>query len=306
MERDSPGNAPPSAMRGYDPFKDNWAAAQARAQAFADKMINEEDAMMLGYGSATDPDLKEYRYFVVLLAYDLQALLQDKKEMLLWETRFSMSEHRNQFDVQLKPMVLAASAYFGRDSLGLRRDPVPEGRVEIGEPISLAAAPDPNASAVLAPDGAHVAYLTKGESGFDLAIADIDRQELHTAGGIPISNGEPAQLAWFDEGRVVIRLAGSQLLAFSNQGKRVDFDPGAVDPHFAGFSRSMPSDEALGQVRALAEEKLPDRKVVLLGSDRAHHRYLLVGSDRAGARRLFVYDRPNDLLYEIGRTVPAQ
>src|ERR1022692_3997924 len=42
-------------------------------ELFADKMINEEDAMMLGYGSANDPDLQTYRYFVVLLAYDMQA-----------------------------------------------------------------------------------------------------------------------------------------------------------------------------------------------------------------------------------------
>ena len=85
--------------------------------------------------------------FVVLLAYDCQSLLRDKKETLLWETRFSMNEHRNQFDAQLKPMVLAASAYFGRDSLGLVRDPVPEGHVEIGDVKSLGALPDPNTTA---------------------------------------------------------------------------------------------------------------------------------------------------------------
>jgi len=306
MQQDILSNAAPGTMRGYDPFKDNWAALQARAQAFADKMVIEEDAMMLGYGSATDPELKEYRYFVVLLAYDLQALLRDSKERLLWQTRFSMNEHRNQFDRQLGAMVARASAYFGRDSFGLKRDPVPEGYVEIGEVRSIGAVPDPNTSAALSPDGVHVAYLTRDKNGLELAIADIDNQEHFSSAEVPGSNGKPVQLAWFDAGRVVVRLSSSELLVFSDRGKRVDFDPRTIGPSFDGFSRAVADDAAVIQVRALVEEKLPDRNVVILGTDKARRRYLLIASDRAAAGRFFVYDRPDDLLYELGRSIATQ
>lgn len=262
--------------------------------------------MMLGYDSATDPDLQTYRYFVVLLAYDMQSFLRDKKEKLLWQTRFSMDEHRNRFDMQLKAMVLGASAYFGRDSLGLRHDPVPEGHVEIGEIKSLGSLSDPNGTAVLAPDGLHVAYLKKGEGGLELAIADIDRQEFCSAGELPMSNKQPLQLAWFDARQVVVKLPSSELLAFDSRGKHIDFDPRNIGPSFSGFSHTTADDTSTNQVLALVEEKLPDRKVTVLGSDKARSRFLLIATDRKSSGRLFVYDQPNDLLYEIGRVGPSQ
>lgn len=297
---------PPSQLHqnGFVPFRAGATAPEA--QAFSDKMIDEEDAMMLGYGSAADPDLRNYRYFVVLLAYDCQSLLRDKKETLLWETRFSMNEHRNQFDAQLKPMVLAASAYFGRDSLGLVRDPVPEGHVEIGDVKSLGALPDPNTTAALAPDGAHVAYITDGEDGRELAVADIDRPGFHSAGQLPKSSGGPMQLAWIDAERIIVRLPSSELLAFNNQGKRIDFDPRSIDPSFAGFFRAAPDNPSVRQVQALVEGKLPDRKVVVLGADKTLRRFLLIASDSATGRRIFVYDRTDELLYEIGRSVSVR
>jgi hypothetical protein len=306
MEQDQLGMMSPSYTGPYDPFKDTWQALQARGQDFADKMINEEDAIQLGYNSANDPELKEYRYFVVLLAYDLQAFLRDRKQKLLWQTRFSMNEHRNRFDVQLKAMAIEASAYFGRDSLGLKHGPLPEGHVEIGELKSMDTVPNPGISAALAPDGVHVAYLTKRENGLVLAIADIDRQESNSAGTVPSYNGQPVQLTWLDAGRIVVRLPSSDLLVFDDRGKRVDLDPRSVDRSLESFSQAAAGDEAATQVQALADGKLPGRKVVILGSDEAGHRFLLVASDRAGTERYFVYDRPNDLLYEVGRPVLGQ
>jgi hypothetical protein len=64
--------------------------------------------------------------------------------------------------------------------------------------------------------------------------------------------------------------------------------------------------DSLGEeVQALAEKKLPNRTVVVLGSDMAKERFLLFVSAPSAIGRYFVYDRPNDLLYEIGRAVPA-
>ncbi len=86
-------------------------------------------------------ELEEDRYFVVLMAYDFQLLLKQKKHKLVWETRFSMREHVNAFDKQLPAMVLGASKYFGKDSNGLIHDTIPEGRVDVGDIKSLGEVP---------------------------------------------------------------------------------------------------------------------------------------------------------------------
>jgi hypothetical protein len=117
------------------------------------------NALMLGYDSPglvgtekgdyvrgtafqTDRDdlyreIEENRYFVVLMAYDFQLLWKEKKHKLLWETRFSISERRNQFDKALPIMARYASQYFGQASNGLVRTRVPEGNVDIKEPTLI-------------------------------------------------------------------------------------------------------------------------------------------------------------------------
>ncbi len=82
-------------------------------------------------------EIEENRYFVVLMTYDFQLLWKHKKRKLLWETRFSISERRNQFDKALPVMAQYASRYFGEDSHGLSRMRVPEGNVDVGDLKSL-------------------------------------------------------------------------------------------------------------------------------------------------------------------------
>jgi hypothetical protein len=79
-------------------------------------------------------DVEENRYFVVLLAYDFQTLWKQKQRKLLWETRFSLPERHNDFGKELGTMSRYASRYFGKDSDGLIRKPLPEVRIIIGEP----------------------------------------------------------------------------------------------------------------------------------------------------------------------------
>lgn len=78
-------------------------------------------------------EVEESRYYVVLLAYDFQSLLERKERKLLWETRFSIPERRNEFDKQLAAMAQSASRYFGQDSQGLLRKPLPATNVTFGE-----------------------------------------------------------------------------------------------------------------------------------------------------------------------------
>ncbi len=79
-------------------------------------------------------EIEANRYFVVLMAYDFQLLWKQKKHKLLWETRFSIDELRNQFDKALPAMAQYASRYFGQATNGLVRTRFSEGRVDIGEP----------------------------------------------------------------------------------------------------------------------------------------------------------------------------
>ena len=83
------------------------------------------------------------RYFVILRAYDFQAAWRRKQVRPLWETRFSLSERRHDFERELPAMARFASLYFGQDSHGLVRiPPIPEGRVDIGDVMSLGPVPE--------------------------------------------------------------------------------------------------------------------------------------------------------------------
>jgi len=132
-----------------DELSSSLAVAQAENRT-RDK-ANWRNATMLGYdsewnalmvglsGPAQDfkktqmiAELEEARYFVVVMAYDYQLLVKEKKHKLVWETRFSIRQHNHAFDQQLASMVLQASKFFGQDSNGLARKPLPEGHVEIG------------------------------------------------------------------------------------------------------------------------------------------------------------------------------
>ena len=79
-------------------------------------------------------EIEDNRYFVVLMAYDFPLMWKQKKHKLLWETRYSIRQWHNDFDKQLLAMTEYASQYFGQDTKGLIRKPIPEGKVEVGEP----------------------------------------------------------------------------------------------------------------------------------------------------------------------------
>jgi hypothetical protein len=115
-------------MLGYD----SWWSSTFDAQNGTPLEVRKRDMLN---------ELEEDRYFVVLMAYDFQLLLKQKKHKLVWETRFSMREHVNAFDKQLPAMVLGASKYFGKDSNGLIHDTIPEGRVDVGDIKSLGEVP---------------------------------------------------------------------------------------------------------------------------------------------------------------------
>jgi hypothetical protein len=110
--------------------------------------LNERNAGILGFQdnlqrayltnfttAATDlmDDLQASRYFVVLKAYDFRLAWKVKRRKVLWETRFSIAQHGNDFGEQLAGMAQQASKHFGVHTHGLVRESLPDVQVTYGE-----------------------------------------------------------------------------------------------------------------------------------------------------------------------------
>jgi len=80
-------------------------------------------------------DLIQERYFVILTAWDNQALLKNKESRLLWSTRFSMRAVGKNFTEALPALSRVAGGYFGRqlDDLKTERTHLGKGDIEYGE-----------------------------------------------------------------------------------------------------------------------------------------------------------------------------
>jgi len=123
-----------------------WGPSSTQAQ-----MTDARNAALLGYidelaqqgtkarrerGDLIE-EIEFSRYFVVLMAYDFQLMWKHNQHKLLWEARFSVREQGNDFAVALPAMAQYASEYFGKDSHGLLRTRVPDGRIYMGDPTVI-------------------------------------------------------------------------------------------------------------------------------------------------------------------------
>ena len=113
------------ALLGYD----SWWLATESASGGGERAFRKKDML---------DEIEEDRYFVVLMAYDFQAMVKKKKK-LLWEAHISIREHSNSFDKRLPDMMAKASDYLGRSSNGLQHTELPEGTVVVGPIQSLGA-----------------------------------------------------------------------------------------------------------------------------------------------------------------------
>ena len=81
-------------------------------------------------------DLEEDRYFIIVMAYDCQKLLNEGEFALQWSTRFSVRSPGTNFEEAHFALGRAAAPYFGKHLDDLEREKVPFGRdvdVSIGE-----------------------------------------------------------------------------------------------------------------------------------------------------------------------------
>jgi len=152
-----------SAVRSPEQLSAEQAMTGAMAMVSAEnnrrQQLDAQNASLLGYDTAWNDtaqfegtglnfrrqdivtELEDQRYFVVLMAYDFDALWKHQKHRLLWVTRLSVRARGTNFTVALPAMVRQAGKYFGADTHGLVRDPLPLGRVEVGPVKSLGVVP---------------------------------------------------------------------------------------------------------------------------------------------------------------------
>lgn len=107
----------------------------------------ERNMMMSGEETSMRFDLAQERYFVILMAYDNQLRMREKKSKVLWITRLSIRSVGNDFTEALANLTSVGSDVFGKqvDTL-LRVDPAaPRGTVTLGELKVIGPADDPPA-----------------------------------------------------------------------------------------------------------------------------------------------------------------
>jgi hypothetical protein len=127
-------------------LRDQANARNAALLGYLPEMARVDETMRFAglgtYYNDLASDLEEDRYYVILAAYDFQRAWRQKQLKLLWVTRVSIRAHGNRFDQDAEAMIRCASRYFGQTSLGLLRQRVPEGRVDVGEPRVIGVVPD--------------------------------------------------------------------------------------------------------------------------------------------------------------------
>lgn len=132
-----------SQMANRQRDRQNWE--NAAILGYLDEMKRMEGLELTALGSRRQDvidEVEESRYYVVLMAYDFQLLLQHKQKKLLWETRFSIRQRRNDFSKELAAMAEAASRLFGQNSDGLRHTAMHDEHINMGELKIIRVEPD--------------------------------------------------------------------------------------------------------------------------------------------------------------------
>jgi hypothetical protein len=172
--------------------------------------------------------------------------------------------------------------------------------------------------AVLAPDGAHVAYARSDAGPPKVIIVDVDHPDrtvvadlppwmsYNVAAGLPPSmaaadkENKPPRLIWVDSRCVLVVTQSGDTCRFDTDGRCFMAASGMRNLSAPRPGKIVPADLGIPGMQALLESKLPRRSVAMLGCDEARRRVLLLARGATDAGRYFVFDRSRDLLYELG------
>lgn len=120
-----------------DRVRDQLNERNARIIGYLDDLAGANDIRRFAGGGDLYKDLitelEESRYYIVISAYDFPALLNKKKQKLLWQTRVSVRAPGNAFNETYLAMLKSASIHFGQNSGRLVRGEEGRGQVELGE-----------------------------------------------------------------------------------------------------------------------------------------------------------------------------
>lgn len=99
-----------------------------------DRSLRSKDTSVQEYNELQTM-LQQERYFVVVQAFDFQKLRNSKEKVLLWSTRFSMSNAGVSFEDALTSLTRAATPYFGAnmDDLSKEKTHIGSGEGKVGE-----------------------------------------------------------------------------------------------------------------------------------------------------------------------------
>jgi hypothetical protein len=179
-------------------------------------------------------EVRHDRYFVVLMAYDFQKLWKQRQHKLVWETRFSVRQQDMNFSRVLPSMAKYASQYFGKDTFGLLRRPLPEGDVEVGIPRAVASLPDSgSASSETALIGGQTAAEAQAQKWMTSSVPPelerrIDQYKRDKAALMQDLSSRLASKTWGDDSHRALDAFNAEnsgriaMLSRTAQGIRVD------------------------------------------------------------------------------------
>jgi hypothetical protein len=118
-------------------------ASNARLLGFSEDLRKDQRTLFgTPVGTMLRSMLTDERYFVVLLAYDYQALVREQKRKLLWSARLSMQSPGMNFREGIVSMSTVGGTVFGHqtDSVEVKRSSERSTKVEIG-PVRVLSMP---------------------------------------------------------------------------------------------------------------------------------------------------------------------
>ncbi len=238
------------------------------------QFIDAQNAVILGYDSDLSvpsgyeqtalhvkhddlvEEIERNRFFVVLMAYDFQMMWKQKKHKLLWETRFSIRQQHNDFSKMLPAIVNYSSQYFGQDTKGLVRRPLPAGNVEVGAPKSIGIESEkgdsPSQTTLIVGPNTFSSKLGEGKPGMPAALAEhiaayqLERAVLQKALAAKIEARTPGD----DTSRAIdsFNAEHSAQIAALNQ------DAEKIRGELAKFASAFPEPAAAQSIDALMQQ----------------------------------------------------
>lgn len=112
--------------------RDQLDAHNARILGYSEVLERAHFAKHMSFAQDLLTEIGDNRYYVVLQAYDFPTARNYKKLKPLWTARISVAASGHTFASVLDPMLAKAAQFIGRDSGGLKRHVVREGRVDLG------------------------------------------------------------------------------------------------------------------------------------------------------------------------------